>query len=204
MNYEQAKRLISKKLQTELYQPYGMERYKMVLMLRTGIEVTTEKGRTYQPLPLGINLEWLIKALSGKESPFVKIRFTGKRASNLIDLAKHDPIAWDAARELTVKILEQEDPLPPELRQFTIEILKGDERPKKQGRYRAENLYRDQCVADSIYTLHECGFKPLTKNSNESENNSACHIVVEALAKLGDMISYDAVKSIWRNYKESL
>lgn len=204
MNYEQAKRLISKKLQSELYQPHGMERYKMVLMLRTGIEVTTEKGRTYKPLPLGINLEWLIKALYGKESPFIKIRFTGKRAANLVELAKNDSIAWDATKELTVKILEQEDPLPAELRQFTIEILRGGERPKKQGRYRAENLYRDQCVADSIYTLHECGFKPLTKNSNESENNSACHVVVEALAKLGDMISYDAVKSIWRNYKESL
>ena len=56
MNYEQAKRLISKKLQAELYQPYGMERYKMVLMLRTGIEATTEKGRIYEPFPLGINL----------------------------------------------------------------------------------------------------------------------------------------------------
>lgn len=202
MNYEQAKRLISKKLQTELYQPYGMERYKMVLMLRTGIEVTTEKSRIYKPLPLGINLEWLIKALCGKESLFVKIRFTGKRTANLVELAKNDPIAWDATKELTAKILEQGDPLPVELRQFTIEILRGGERPKKQGRYKAENLYRDQCVADSIYTLHECGFKPLTKNSNESENNSACHVVVEALAKLGDMISYDAVKSIWKNYKE--
>lgn len=202
MNYEQAKRLISKKLQSELYQPYGMERYKIVLMLRTGIEVTTEKGRIYRPLPLGINLEWLIKALCGKESPFVKIRFTGKRASNLVDLAKNDPIAWDATKELTAKILEQGDPLPAELSQFTIEILRGSERPKKQGRYRAENLYRDQCVADAIYTLNECGFKPLTKNSNESENNSACHVVVEALAKLGDVISYDAVKSIWKNYKE--
>ncbi len=202
MNYEQAKRLISKKLQTELYQPYGMERYKMVLILRTGIEVTTEKGRIYKPLPLGINLEWLIKALCGKESPFVKIRFTGKRASNLVDLAKNDPIAWDATKELISKILEQGDPLPVELRQFTIEVLRGGERPKKQGRYRTENLYRDQCVADAIYTLNECGFKPLTKNSNESENNSACHVVVEALAKLGDMISYDAVKSIWKNYKE--
>ena len=202
MNYEQAKRLISKKLQTELYQPYGMERYKMVLIFRTGIEVTTEKGRIYKPMPLGINLEWLIKALCGKESPFVKIRFTGKRAANLVDLAKNDSIAWDAAKELVAKILEQGDPLPAELRQFTIEILRGGERPKKQGRHKAENLYRDQCVADSIYTLHECGFKPLTKNSNESENNSACHVVVEALAKLGDMISYDAVKSIWKNYKE--
>lgn len=204
MNYEQAKRLISKKLQTELYQPYGMERYKMVLMLRTGIEATTEKGRIYEPFPLGINLEWLIKALCGKESPFVKIRFTGKRASSLIDLAKHDPIAWDAAKELTAKFLEQEYPLPIELRQFTIDLLRGSERPKKQGRYKIENLYRDQCVADAIYTLHECGFKPLTKNSNDSENNSACHVVVEALAKLGDMISYEAVRSIWKNYKESL
>lgn len=204
MNYEQAKRLISKKLQTELYQPYGMERYKMVLMLRTGIEVTTEKGRIYKPLPLGINLEWLIKALCGKESPFIKIRFTGKRAANLVELAKNDSIAWDATKELIAKILEQGDLLPIELCQFTIEVLRGSERPKKQGRYRAENLYRDQCVADAIYTLNECGFKPLTKNSNESKNNSACHVVVEALAKLGDMISYDAVKSIWRNYKESL
>lgn len=202
MNYEQAKRLISKKLQTELYQPYGMERYKMVLMLRTGIEVTTEKGRIYKPFPLGINLEWLIKALCGKESPFVKIRFTGTRAPNLVEFAKYDPIAWDATKELIAKILEQGDPLPPELLQFTIKVLRGEEGPNKQGRYRAENLYRDQCVADAIYTLHECGFKPLTKNSNDSQNNSACHVVVEALAKLGDMISYEAVRSIWKNHKE--
>ncbi len=202
MNYEQAKRLISKKLQTELYHPYGMERYKMILMLRTGIEVTTSTGSTYKPLPIGTNLEWLIKALCEKESPFVKIQFTGKRASTLVELSKNDPTAWDAAKELAAKILEQGDPLPAELRQFTIEILRGSDRPKKQGRYRAENLHRDQCVADSIYTLNECGFKPLTKNSNESENNSACHIIVEVLAKLGDAISYDAVKSIWKNYKE--
>jgi len=57
MNYEQAKRLISKKLQTELYHPHGMERYKMILMLRTGIEVTTNTGSTYKPLPIGTNLE---------------------------------------------------------------------------------------------------------------------------------------------------
>ncbi|MBX9923877.1 MAG: hypothetical protein K2Y01_07180 [Rhabdochlamydiaceae bacterium] len=202
MNYEQAKRLISKKLQTELYQPYGMERYKMVLMLRTGIEATTEKGRIYQPVPLGINLEWLIKTLCSKESYFVTIRFTGKRAANLVELTKHHPTAWDAAKELAAKILEQGDPLPPELRQFTIKVLRGEEGPNKQGRYRAENLYRDQCVADAIYTLHECGFKPLTKNSNDSQNNSACHVVVEALAKLGDMISYEAVRSIWKNHKE--
>ena len=107
MNYEQAKRLISKKLQSDLYQPYGMERYKMVLMLRTGIEVTTEKGRIYKPLPLGINLEWLIKSLCGKESPFVKIRFTGKGAANLVELAKNDSIAWDAAKELTAKFLKR-------------------------------------------------------------------------------------------------
>jgi len=202
MNYEQAKRLISKKLQTELYQPYGMERYKMVLMLRTGIEVTTKKGRIYKPFPLGINLEWLIKALCGKESPFVKIRFTGTRAPNLVEFAKYDPLAWDATKELIAKILEQGNPLPPELCQFTIKVLRGEEGPNKQGRYRAENLYRDQCVADAIYTLHECGFKPLTKNSNDSQNNSACHVVVEALAKLGDMISYEAVRSIWKKHKE--
>jgi hypothetical protein len=202
MNYKTAKMLITMALTDKLQPSPDIEHYKLQLMLRTGVQATTKEGRVFHVTPTGLNLEWLMKALREEESPYTKVQFTGKRCEILTERAELDSVAWDAAKTLAAKIHQQGGTLPVELRPFAPSIIKRRNRPLKKGRKEQENLYRDQCIGEVIYSLYKAGFKPITKNSNSTNRNSACHAVADVLATLKIGRSYGAIKTIWRKYKK--
>lgn len=181
--------------------PDGIKRHKMILMLRTGVEVKTKDARIKKTYPIGINLRWLIAYLEGKESPYIELKFTGEYLKNLIVLAITDPVAWDAADELIDYFLEKTSSLPEELRLFH---QLNKEKPTQRGPHRAKNLYRDQTIVECYYLLKECRYAPLMKTTCDCEPNSACHIIAECFLNVGVRISYEAVKSIIIDHRNLL
>jgi len=200
MNYAQAKKLIVEKLKASPHDPDGSNHYKTILMLRTGVEIKTKEGRTKVTFPIGINLKWLIAHSEGKESPYTSLKFTGRNLDNLIAFAEYDSLAWEAAHDLIDKILEQNDPLPEKLRLF---LKSKKKKPKKRGPHPSKYLDRDQLIVECIYLLKECKYAPLAKNASHCEPNSAFHIIAESFSEIGIEVFYDAIRSIWRDYKKS-
>ncbi len=173
--------------------PDGLNRRKMLLMLRTGVVIKTKKGRIKKTYAIGVNLRWLIAYLDGKESPYIDLKFTGENLEGLIASATHDPIAWDAANELIDYFLEQTGTLPEKLRLFHKFNKK---RPTQRGPHKVKNLYRDQCIVECYFLLEKCGYAPLMKTTSICEPNSACHVIAECFSNIDIDISYEAVKSI--------
>lgn len=206
--YQLAKNIIKHQLQ-ELLQIHLDEIIvsKLLYMFWTGVEVTSHDGKISYPYPLGPFLGWLIEILNQEESPykkipgdtnpFVKMRFTGNDLSHLLQQAKHNAIAWDAAKSLAVKINDQKDELPKELNEFILKTLTSNGPPKKRGPSLMKKLHRDSCIIMLITEFERIGFLYPTKNSSDSDALSLCGAVAEALEELGIPIGYNAVKSIW-------
>jgi hypothetical protein len=207
MNYEIAVKLVLAELKKKLSLDRGIEHYKMMLAFRTGIKGVTKKNLTLNVTPIGLNFEWVISCLEKKKSPYVTIRFTGKRSAELLELAKFDSTAREVARWLAARMLEQGDLPPLELRKFTAQILDdklitAKDMKSTRGRKEGENLYRNQCIADVIFFLKISGYRPITRNILAKKHNSACDAIVDALMQLRIPLSYDGVKSVWDKYKK--
>lgn len=123
----------------------------------------------------------------------------------LLKKADLDPLSFEAAAALSASLLERGDPLPDEMRQWTIEVLKGKVAPKtppdQLRGFEGANSLRDLYVALAVYDLVEKGMKP-TRNPG-SPATSACDAVATALAELKlRPMSYSAVYAIWLEFKK--
>jgi hypothetical protein len=156
------------------------------------------------------------------------LRYTGERAAELVRMARgdptswwkalaqygfapptkkrpkgneQDPIAWEAACRLAAAILEQGDPLPPELNKFAVEVLRDpSSRPKRKGRNVADHVMRDKVISHVIVNMREnCKYTPTMRNA-ASDHFSVCDAVAEAATKLGENIGYDAVVKAWKGW----
>jgi hypothetical protein len=98
-------------------------------------------------------------------------------------------------------MIEQGDPLPPELRAFAVDVLSGTiAKPIRKGR-KKETL-RNAAIQSTVRLLEEhFGFSksfPRTRNAKRKRTTKAsiCDAVANALGTLGEKISYDAVVKI--------
>jgi hypothetical protein len=108
---------------------------------------------------------------------------------------KGDPVAWEAARRLAARLVEQGDPLPPELRGFAVDVLLG--KIAKPKRSRSDHVVvRDAAIraAADVLEFHH-NFIPLTRNK-ASAPGSICDAIAEALNKRGEDIGYAAVAKV--------
>lgn len=106
---------------------------------------------------------------------------TGEDSERLVEIAKVDPAAWDAACMLSTGLLENDEPLPVPLREFTTAMLRGADRPAKKGRPKYANLARDLYIAACIPILLNAGFSlsrnQATRDSRDYECPSASSII---------------------------
>ncbi|MEI8125746.1 MAG: hypothetical protein WCG42_08330 [Parachlamydiaceae bacterium] len=184
---------------------------KLLYIFWTGVEATTKDGKTYEVCPIGDHLNWMIeifskkespyKKIKGDENPFVKLRFTGKSLTHLLQQANHDSIAWDAAKILAAIMLTQDNKLPKGLQDFVTKALLSEGPAQKRGQNPIKKLHRDSCIVMLVAEFEKNGFLPATKCSAFSSTLSICDAVVEAFSELGISLSYEAVKSIWDKRK---
>lgn len=115
-----------------------------------------------------------------------------EHAQRLVELAATDPIAYDAAVEITGELLELGSRVPESLTQLAAAHLRGQiQRPPGQkGRNRSTTRIRKKVVSDAVAAvLLETKLHP-TRNM-ESEPESACDLVAQAMVLLGCLPSYE-------------
>lgn len=118
---------------------------------------------------------------------------TGQNPEQVLEAAKVDPAAWEAARMLFAGLAEHGDPIPPPLMKFAASIMR-DEWPKPaSGRPKHKNLARDLRVANAVYRLNQAGIQ-LSQNDATQKTKSAFHLVA-----CHALLSPAAVKTIWQN-----
>ena len=182
----------------------GMELTKIYYMFLTGIELTTKNGHCRIALPIGMDYFYAMHVFLGypappwEEDPFIKIRFTGEHIEELLHEAKIKISAWMAARELAIRLLEQEDPVPEGLRSFLVDI-NGKTKPKRnRGRHFHDNFFRDYHIVLLLSSVDDTHL-PITRNPDPmyKQENSLCDAMKRALESIGVLLSYAAIRSIW-------
>ena len=136
--------------------------------------------------------EWVDLVGEGKS----RIRYAHQSVARLVVKAENgDPFAWEASRRLAARMIEQGDPLPPELRGFAVGVLLGTiTKPKRS---RSDHVVvRDAAIRTAAHVLEfQHNFIPLTRNE-ASASDSICDAIGEALNKRGEGIGYAAVVKI--------
>lgn len=116
----------------------------------------------------------------------------------LVQNAARDQNGYDLCTLLVETYANLHRPLPSPLAQFVLDVLYGKiSRPtkNKQGG-RPSKGDRDAAIIKAVAYTEARGIKP-TRNT-EGSPTSGCDIVSQCLVDLGEPISYEGVKSVWR------
>lgn len=116
----------------------------------------------------------------------------------LVQNAARDQNDYDLCTLLVETCANLHRPLPSPLAQFVLDVLYGKiSRPtkNKQGG-RPSKGGRDVAIIKAVAYTEARGIKP-TRNT-EGSPTSGCDIVSQCLVDLGEPISYEGVKSVWR------
>lgn len=135
------------------------------------------------------------------------IVFTGESFHELAKHASFDPIAFDAALELSAKLLESADQtVPGPVKNWIIQYLRGEiSRPKNApGTPNRTFNWRNMAIAHSVFTLVE-NFDIKESRSIDSANMNACQLVSDVLSETyGINLRYETVLRIWKEHKKFL
>ena len=116
--------------------------------------------------------------------------------ATLLEMATHNPHAYDAAKYLAAMQIAAGWELPNQLRLFTGQALVGEiERPVQEGRPMANDVLIKTIQFSLAVFTHKRGGLPLARN-DVSESFSACDAVAEAFTRAGRHTTYAAVKSL--------
>lgn len=128
--------------------------------------------------------------------------YDDEKGTRLIGRArKGNQVAKQLLCELAADHLETNRDLPPALKEFLIEVLraKDHDRQRKRGLDPFANHPRNFDIACTILNVASLrGFKA-TRN-RATETDSACSVVVQALARLGIHMSEANVEKIWERF----
>lgn len=127
------------------------------------------------------------------------VEVTGENSAPLVELAKDDPCAWEAAKRLSGVLLKENRLTCEELRVFAAEVLTG-EFPKPKAKHAWGNILRDFPIAMAIHTLQHKANIPPYKNDVSNHTNSGIEIVAELVTKLGISINPRNCKGIWERW----
>lgn len=129
----------------------------------------------------------------------------GKMLRNLIDDSKKTKLAWDSVSLIAQEHLREGSALPPELRDWVVDVLAEKRTRPTKGAQAMSG--RDRMVSLAVVHLADrFGLKPTRniekdKGDEESqghcsaEGGSACDVVGKAVGRVG----YKAVEQIWTN-----
>lgn len=139
-----------------------------------------------------------------------------EKAREYIEAAKTDPAAWSACNAFCASLVSQGEELPPELAEFSAEVMRGNlGKPKGRGLHkRYENLSRNICITNAVqFLLDTIPALPVSQSSATDSEISACAIVARLLRELDRPISdtnkpgfdisteVDSVYRIYERYK---
>lgn len=129
--------------------------------------------------------------------PTHKLIYTDDSCKQLIEGARSDKISFSAAKEVIFEIVENDQPLPSNLKSFLKEILINDFKPSlRRGASGRPGIFKQHRIGMAVFKLYNEGYHPISRNDT-SEPISACDIVAEALTNLGERTSYDTVRKAW-------
>lgn len=83
---------------------------------------------------------------------------SGEHAEHLVEAAKSDPAAWDAAIALAARALEQGEVVPSALAAFSADVLRGSRCKPGGNSGKFTNLSRDLPLCKAVSMLLEAGF----------------------------------------------
>ena len=121
---------------------------------------------------------------------------SGARES-LVEESRSSPLAFRALQRVVDGIRETDEPMPPALSEWALDVATGARECPKAGPGRSPytNQVRDAVIVRTIGALVHAG---LTATRNEaSEPESACDAVTRALQSHGEELGYAAVAKIW-------
>jgi hypothetical protein len=124
-----------------------------------------------------------------------------KGAELIAKAANGDDVAHNVLCKIAAAFVEGGCAMPARLREYITEALRSQAREAPQRR-RGQDPYanhgRNFCVACAILHVVKLGFRPTRNRATEDE--SACSIVAQALAKFGIHLSDSAVEKIWGQF----
>ncbi|WP_230834639.1 hypothetical protein [Vreelandella aquamarina] len=136
---------------------------------------------------------WMAGTASYRDENGIEVtKPTGQQPDKIVEAAREDPAAWEAARMLVARLAEHEEPIPPSLLKFTAALMR-DKWPKPTGgRPKHKNLARDLRIANAVYMLNSTGIQ-LSQNDVTIGAKSAFNLVA-----MYSNLSPAAVRTIWR------
>lgn len=118
----------------------------------------------------------------------------------LVAESEHDPEFYDACVALFEFHTQENEPLPAPLAVFVLDVLRGKRaRPTTRGR-KKKNRLRDRAIryAVQIAFTVEPTLAVYSSEKRDGEVDSACEIVADCLNEMGEMITLENVKQIWK------
>lgn len=117
---------------------------------------------------------------------------------SLIEDASRDPAAFEALGLLAARVIDAGDPMPDELRQFAVGVLRGHiQPPVSRGAPPvppARNVLIHALLMDIV---DQFGVTPM-RNKGATIGDSACDIVAEAMPREARLPkSYSQIEAIW-------
>lgn len=124
---------------------------------------------------------------------------------DLVNRAGIDPTAWEIAREVAQRRLEDCQPLPPALSKFIAGVLSGSNK-KPKPIFRTNSNLREPVIAEAVWRLTNAGVGITYSRSPGSEPHSASDYVAEMLStnEIKDPKSWEAVRKIYEKEKDWL
>ena len=111
--------------------------------------------------------------------------------------AKTDPQSYDACRYAYTFCIENEMPIPDELKVWSTDALyKGKPRSDKRGPDPMRNEGRNIVIAQQVELAHKYFGLPLYDKVSPDE--TACGLVAECLSEIGFSMTHEAVRSIYK------
>lgn len=116
----------------------------------------------------------------------------------LLDAARSDPYAHEAAETLAKMHLRECKPLPEPLAAFVLDWM--DNPPKRKKTESPEIRARDEMVSTLVGILHRDAGVPPTRNETAKHRQSGCDLVVQVYQECGKSLTYSAAASAWKRY----
>jgi hypothetical protein len=114
-----------------------------------------------------------------------------------------DKAARVALRDFVSMQLRDGKPLPPNLRDYVLEMLGDEPRPSRRGVSSNANFGRDYYIAMAVACVKEHGFER-KRNRATTSGHSACSIVTDVLAEMGFHMSEANVDRISDKYANEM
>jgi hypothetical protein len=128
-------------------------------------------------------------------------RVDAARLPELLEAARTDPYAHEAAETLARMHLRNGKPLPGPLAEFVLDWM--DAPPKRKKKENPSIRARDEFAAMLVgYLKRNAGVAP-TRGRENSHRISGCDLVVQALSERVQHLSYTAVEEAWTKYGDT-